>query len=225
MSTGVAGHPTEAANRARPLFPLLLIAAVAFLCGWLPSGLPLGLAPVDAFAVPVVIIGAPLVLRHGTDANRLFRSLLIGLVALLIANFLTMIDVGFASWQLDGMQRDFYVVIVFLCTYAIIEAVPFGVRWARAGFIGGALLSAVITFAQTGSRAGGTLRGNPNYAAHYLCTAVVVVFASPYRRSTKILLTVPLLAALLRTGSFMGWVFLGGVLLVRSWTALAQART
>ncbi len=179
--------------------------------------LPLNLAPGDVFLALLLALGVGALLRHegGPFAAVLGRSVPL-LWLLTVGSVVSLLGVGFPLWALDHALRDF----LSLVSFAIIGAYVWGRRriaddvmlvCATTGVV-----VAISTILATGGsvRQAGALFRNPNYAAHFIATAVVVTAYSRLRIGTKVLAIAIMILGMIPTGSFGGLSVLVGAVAV-----------
>lgn len=204
-------HGSWRAHRvARNLFCLTVVLAV-----YVQLGLPFNVAPADVPLAAMLLLGVrALGRREGGPFDRLFWRQVPAMWLLGIATVLSMTEIGIEGYAVDHGLRD----MLSLLTPVLLGAY----LWPRRGLlrhgftafaVAGAFVAVGALVGGDGLRAASTFN-NPNYAAHFLATAIVVVLFAPWRWVVKIPVCAFLVVGMFPTGSFGGSVVVAGALIV-----------
>lgn len=209
----------------RPRSRLLEVLGVAAIFGSTllqpPFVLPLHATAVDIVFLAVLFVGWQLLFRPGSDAEHGLRRLAPWLWLYVFGQLLGLLGAGLTSWGLTMLGRNVLPVFVFLVLLGLLEGRRRDqVLLARAYVLTG-LFQVVMLIASSKSRATGTF-GNPNYPAHLLLCAVVLVTYVQWRRVVCIAILVLFAIGLRLTGSFSTFPFLAAVLGYWIWVTLGR---
>jgi len=153
---------------------------VFFGIGFLAPSFGPGIVPVDALILVMIALWIPSI--GDGEPRGVLRPLLIPLALILAGSLLGSMAVGIKPWIVTDLGKD---VASFASFFAVIVVLRAGGPSAvRAAGWACALATIVVCLALTidvGSRAQATF-ANPNIAAHYLVTSLVVLTRAPISR-------------------------------------------
>ncbi len=186
--------------------------------------LPFKLAFADVFLSLMMISGVGVLFRSGGGPFRyVFRRELPFLWLLAVASFMSLFGVGLPFWTIDHGTRD----LLTLAAFAFLGAY----LWRRrrivddllnvSALVGILAASTTLLASTTAIRESGVLFSNPNYAAHFIATAIVLTAFSHVRTVLKLIGIAILLAGMVPTGSFGGASVLVGAVIVLLYRRLA----
>jgi O-antigen ligase len=209
----------EPPRRARALIRNLVILAI-FGSTLLVPPFELGFnaAAVDVVLAALVFFGWRRLFRRG-DSSRLLKQMAPWLYLYLFGQVLGLLGVGFAPWALAQISRNILPVIVFLVLLGVLQDRTSTHRVLVTTFVVVGLFVAVTVLGSRGQLRGEGFFGNPNYAAHFMACAVLMVPLLKVRTIARWLIVAALCAGIYRTGSFAG-----ALILLSAGTAAAWRR-
>ena len=169
--------------------------------------LPAHLQLVDVLLAVVFLVGTRIMV--GSPENVFARAL--GRASpwfwlLFVAITLSLLQLGFVGWSLLDTAHDLVALLTFFFMGALLIVRP---RALDASLIAWTVMAAVVAVSVTTSnealRSTGSFFSNPNYAAHYLGTSLVLLLAAPLPRLVRLGLAAAFLVAMVHTGSFGGF--------------------
>lgn len=164
----------------RLTFQNVLIFGVFLGIGFLAPSFGPGIVPVDALILVMIVLWVPSIADG--EPRGVLRPLLIPLALILAGSLLGSMAVGIKPWIITDLAKD---VASFASFFAVIVVLRSGgPSTLRAAGWASALATIIVCLAlivDVGSRAQATF-ANPNIAAHYLVTSLVVLTRVPIPR-------------------------------------------
>src|SRR5205823_3003465 len=125
-------------------------------------------------------------LRPGTAGAIAMRRLAPWLWLYALGQVIGLLGVGLTSWGLTQLGRNVMPVLVFVVLLGLLHDRPREQSvLARAFAVMGLVEVVALTVGGHRLRSSGTFN-NPNYAAHFLLCATVMLAYVPWRRSTRV---------------------------------------
>lgn len=207
-------------NRRRP--PVRALAVLAIFGSILTSRFDQVALAVDAVFAAALVLGWQRLWQPGA-ASVLFRRIAPWLYLYALGQFLGLIGFGLTFAGLLAIGRNLLPVIVFCVFVGLLERRPVELRAMVVTYTIAAVFVVATVIAGGGPRGEGVF-DNPNYAAHFLACAVLLVPFLPWRRSVKIILAAAFCVGILRTGSFAAAAMLGAMAAATLWVRLARVK-
>lgn len=178
--------------------------------------LPLSLAAGDFLVAPITGYGVLAMTRRGSAATVALKRAAPWLYLILAGSVAGLIGVGIPSWAVVDLVKNLTAVLSFFAVWHLLSTAA-RVRAMLKGWIVGGVLTAGLLLAAGGPRPSATFY-HPNYAAHYLACAALLVAGSPgIPRVRRVALALLFVAGIAATASFGGLAMLivgGGLLFV-----------
>ena len=219
-------YAVRAPARASERLTFFLIAGAILASGLLDTRLSLGgnIYPGDIFFAGIILVALPSLLGESrrSRGGRLTGPVLVFAWVMVLGYLIALIGVGVTGWAALQSLKNLLPPIVLVSVVALLEGRRALIArvfrfWTFAGVL--VALSTIATSSGGAVRSTGTF-SNPNYAAHYLCVALLVCMYSNVPRLLKIFAIGLMLVAMVKTGSFMSVLLLGGFLGYQLWKRL-----
>lgn len=189
-----------------------------------PFELPLHSAAVDVLLLFILFIGWRGLLLRRSEASRLFRQIAPWLYVHVAGLLLGLWGVGLTSWGIAAIARNVLPVIVCIVLLGLLVHRPATQKLLVTTFAATGVFVALSVFVAGGKglRASGVFN-NPNYAAHFMACAVLLVPLLKARPAVRYLIVTFLCAGIFRTGSFAAILILLAAFAAFAWQKVGEA--
>lgn len=179
---------------------MLLPAAAVFASGFLSPEVGPGFAIADLFILAMIVLWLP-TMAHG-QPRRVLPAMVLPLILIFVGSLLGTVTVGFRSWVITDLIKDVGAFGSFLAMVTMLRrSGPSAQRAVGVSAALGTMIVSALLFTEPGRRAQAGF-ANPNLAAHFLGTNLIILTRSPIPRWLRMSAGLLCLGGLVAAGSF-----------------------